>query len=92
LKINRAAKSQISTVQKGDDNAIWIRKIVARDESPASMSRLETKLADLGFDQLMCSSNCKPAVERRGRQNLSPDTLNEVQTVRELLTAVQARR
>ncbi|HXG83670.1 MAG TPA: AMP-binding protein, partial [Pyrinomonadaceae bacterium] len=82
-------KSQISTTQKGDDNAIWIRKIAANvTNRPLSDVTLETKLADLGFDSLMFVE-LQAAVEDAGGKILSPDTLNEVQTVRELLTAVQ---
>ncbi|MDQ3321556.1 MAG: AMP-binding protein [Acidobacteriota bacterium] len=82
-------KSQISTVQKGDDNAIWIRKIVASvTNRPLADVAFETKLADLGFDSLMFVE-LQAAVEDAGGKILSPDTLNEAQTVRELLTAVQ---
>jgi len=82
-------KSQVSTNQKGDDNAIWIRKIAANVTNRSlSDVQLETKLADLGFDSLMFVE-LQAAVEDAGGKILSPDTLNEVQSVRELLTAVQ---
>ena len=48
----------------------------------------EDKLADLGFDSLMFVE-LQAAVEDAGGRVLSPDNLNEVQSVRELLTAVQ---
>ena len=51
-------------------------------------SRWSDKLADLGFDSLMFVE-LQAAVEDAGGRVISPDTLNEVQTVRELLTAVQ---
>ena len=74
---------------KGDDNQLWIRKIVATVSSrPLSDVTIEDKLADLGFDSLMFVE-LQAAVEDAGGRVLSPDTLNEVQTVRELLTAVQ---
>ncbi|HKP69979.1 MAG TPA: AMP-binding protein [Pyrinomonadaceae bacterium] len=74
---------------KGDDNALWIRKIVATVSSrPLSDVIIDDKLADLGFDSLMFVE-LQAAVEDAGGRVLSPDTLNEVQTVRELLTAVQ---
>ncbi|HEX6125594.1 MAG TPA: AMP-binding protein [Pyrinomonadaceae bacterium] len=74
---------------KGDDNALWIRKIVATvSNRPLSDIAVEDKLADLGFDSLMFVE-LQAAVEDAGGRVLSPDTLNEVQTVRELLTAVQ---
>lgn len=74
---------------KGDDTALWIRKIVASVSNRAlSEIGLTDKLADLGFDSLMFVE-LQAAVEDAGGRVVSPDTLNEVQTVRELLTAVQ---
>src|SRR5687768_11873957 len=74
---------------KGDDNALWIRKIVATvSNRPLSDIAIEDKLADLGFDSLMFVE-LQGAVEDAGGRIPSPDTLNEVQSVRELLTAVQ---
>jgi long-chain acyl-CoA synthetase len=74
---------------KGDDTALWIRKIVATVSNRAlSEVALADKLADLGFDSLMFVE-LQAAVEDAGGRVISPDTLNEVQTVRELLTAVQ---
>ena len=74
---------------KGDDNMLWIRKVVASvSNRPLSDIAVEDKLADLGFDSLMFVE-LQAAVEDAGGRILSPDTLNEVQSVRELLTAVQ---
>lgn len=74
---------------KGDDTALWIRKIVASVSNRVlSEVELSDKLADLGFDSLMFVE-LQAAVEDAGGRVISPDTLNEVQTVRELLTAVQ---
>lgn len=74
---------------KGDDTALWIRKIVASVSNRAlSEVALTDKLADLGFDSLMFVE-LQAAVEDAGGRVISPDTLNEVETVRELLTAVQ---
>ncbi len=84
------AKSKTKTVveAKGDDNAVWIRKIVASvSNRPLSDVVMEDKLADLGFDSLMFVE-LQAAVEDAGGRVVSPDTLNEVQSVRELLTAV----
>ena len=82
-KTNRIAET------KGDDTALWIRKIVATVSNRAlSEVALSDKLADLGFDSLMFVE-LQAAVEDAGGRVLSPDTLNEVQSVRELLTAVQ---
>jgi len=74
---------------KGDDNVLWMRKVVA-SVSNRSLTDvfIEDKLADLGFDSLMFVE-LQAAVEDAGGRVLSPDTLNEVQSVRELLTAVQ---
>lgn len=85
------AKSKTRTIveSKGDDNMLWIRKVVASvSNRPLSDVAVEDKLADLGFDSLMFVE-LQAAVEDAGGRVLSPDTLNEVQTVRELLTAVQ---
>lgn len=74
---------------KGDDNMLWIRKIVATvSNRPLSDVVIEDKLADLGFDSLMFVE-LQAAIEDAGGRVLSPDSLNEVQSVRELLTAVQ---
>lgn len=74
---------------KGDDNLMWIRKVVASVSArPLSDVAIDDKLIDLGFDSLMFVE-LQAAVEDAGGKVLSPDTLNEIQTVRELLTAVQ---
>jgi long-chain acyl-CoA synthetase len=81
-------KTKAAVESKGDDNALWIRKIVATVSSRAlSEVAIEDKLSDLGFDSLMFVE-LQAAVEDAGGRVISPDTLNEVQTVRELLTAV----
>jgi long-chain acyl-CoA synthetase len=82
-------KTKAAVEAKGDDNTLWIRKIVATvSNRPLSDIAIEDKLADLGFDSLMFVE-LQAAVEDAGGRVLSPDTLNEVQSVRELLTAVQ---
>ena len=81
-------KTKAAVESKGDDNALWIRKIVATVSSrPLSDVAIDDKLADLGFDSLMFVE-LQAAVEDAGGRVIAPDTLNEVQTVRELLTAV----
>ncbi len=85
------AKSKTKTVVEatGDDNLLWIRKVVATvSNRPLSDIAVEDKLADLGFDSLMFVE-LQAAVEDAGGRVLSPDTLNEIQSVRELLTAIQ---
>jgi long-chain acyl-CoA synthetase len=89
LEDRAKTKTKAAVEAKGDDNSLWIRKIVASVSSrPLSDVVLEDKLTDLGFDSLMFVE-LQAAVEDAGGQVMSPDTLNEVQTVRELLTAVK---
>lgn len=81
-------KTKAVVESKGDDNALWIRKVVASVSNRAfSEVAMTDKLADLGFDSLMFVE-LQAAVEDAGGRVIDPDTLNEVQTVRELLTAV----
>jgi len=88
LEERAKSKTRTTVETKGDDNAVWIRKIVAGVSSrPLADVAMEDKLADLGFDSLMFVE-LQAAVEDAGGRVLSPDTLNEIQTVRELLTAV----
>ena len=85
---DRSRRTKSSVEPKGDDNTLWIRKIVATvSNRPLSDVDIEDKLADLGFDSLMFVE-LQAAVEDAGGRVLSPDSLNEVQSVRELLTAV----
>ena len=89
LEAKSKNKTKIASDSKGDDTALWIRKIVASvSNRPLSDVVIEDKLADLGFDSLMFVE-LQAAVEDAGGRVMSPDTLNEVQSVRELLTAVQ---
>ncbi len=89
LEAKSKNKTKIVSESKGDDTALWIRKVVASvSNRPLSDVVLEDKLADLGFDSLMFVE-LQAAVEDAGGRVISPDTLNEIQTVRELLTAVQ---
>ncbi len=82
-------KTKVVAETKGDDTALWIRRIVASVANRAlSEIALEDKLVDLGFDSLMFVE-LQAAVEDAGGRIISPDTLNEVETVRELLTAIQ---
>ena len=89
LEERSKTKTKAVVESKGDDNTLWIRKIVATvSNRPLSDVAVEDKLADLGFDSLMFVE-LQAAVEDAGGRVFSPDTLNEVQSVRELLTAVQ---
>jgi long-chain acyl-CoA synthetase len=85
---DRSRRKKSSVEPKGDDNTLWLRKIVATvSNRPLSDIGVEDKLADLGFDSLMFVE-LQAAVEDAGGRVLSPDSLNEVQSVRELMTAV----
>ena len=88
LEERSRSKTKAVVESKGDDNALWIRKVVATVANrPLADVVIEDKLADLGFDSLMFVE-LQAAIEDAGGRVVSPDTLNEVQTVRELLTAV----
>ncbi len=86
----RAKKKTTAVVEsKGDDNILWLRKVIAAVSGrPLSDVAFEDKLIDLGFDSLMFVE-LQAAVEDAGGRIISPDTLNEIESVRELLTAVQ---
>ncbi len=89
LENRSKTKTKAVAESKGDDNMLWIRKIVATvSNRPLSDITATDKLADLGFDSLMFVE-LQAAVEDAGGLVMSPDSLNEVQSVRELLTAVQ---
>ena len=89
LEAKSKNKTKVVSESKGDDTALWVRKIVASvSNRPLSDVAMEDKLADLGFDSLMFVE-LQAAVEDAGGRVISPDTLNEIQSVRELLTAVQ---
>jgi long-chain acyl-CoA synthetase len=86
---NSKDKTKVVAETKGDDTAVWVRRIVASVSNRAlSEITLEDKLVDLGFDSLMFVE-LQAAVEDAGGRIVSPDTLNEVEIVRELLNAVQ---
>jgi long-chain acyl-CoA synthetase len=86
----RSKKKTTAVIEsKGDDNILWLRKVVAAVSGrPLAEVSFDDRLADLGFDSLMFVE-LQAAVEDAGGRILSPDTLNEVQTMRELLAAVQ---
>ncbi|MFV0387179.1 MAG: AMP-binding protein [Pyrinomonadaceae bacterium] len=74
---------------KGDDSLAWIRNIVASvSNHPIGEVLANTRLTDLGFDSLMFVE-LQGAIEDGGGRVLSPDELNEVQTVSEILTQVK---
>lgn len=75
--------------EKTDSNLTWLRRIVA-DVASRPLAEVESgsRLDDLGFDSLMFVE-LAAAIEDGGGKILSPDTLNEVQSIRELMGAVQ---
>src|SRR5205085_3401367 len=54
LEDRSKTKTKSVAESKGDDNVLWIRKIVASvSNRPLSDIAIEDRLADLGFDSLM---------------------------------------
>ncbi|MDH3529032.1 MAG: AMP-binding protein, partial [Acidobacteriota bacterium] len=89
LQNRSRSKTKTAVDLKGDSNMLWIRKIVASvsGRELADVSA-DSALTDIGFDSLMFVE-LQGAVEDGGGRVLSPDELNEVQKVRELLQAVE---
>jgi long-chain acyl-CoA synthetase len=88
LRDRKKSKSKPAVDVKGDSNLLWIRKIVASvSDNPLEDVAADSALTDLGFDSLMFVE-LQGAVEDGGGRVLSPDELNEVLVVKELLTAV----
>ncbi|MCA1616322.1 MAG: AMP-binding protein, partial [Acidobacteria bacterium] len=72
-----------------ESGAGWLLEVVAQvSNRPLSDIRLDTRLADLGFDSLMFVE-LATAVELAGGTLKSPDTLNQVHDVRELSSFVE---
>ncbi len=89
LESRQKSKTNEVVDSKGDDNILWIRKIVASvSNQRLSDVNSKSRLIDLGFDSLMFVE-LQAAVEDSGGRVLSPDELSEVLTVREILTVVQ---
>ncbi len=89
LQDRARTKTKSVVDSKSDSNLLWIRKIVSSvSDHPISDVAGDTAMTDLGFDSLMFVE-LQAAVEDAGGRVLSPDELNEVQTVRELLAAVE---
>ena len=88
LQDRSKTKTKKVSEKKGDSDLLWIRKIVA-NVSSNELSDVDgtSNLSDIGFDSLMFVE-LQAAIEDAGGRVLSPDELNEVQTVREILTAV----
>jgi long-chain acyl-CoA synthetase len=94
LKLMQAMEERTQTSPqdaKGEEltgDAAWLVEIVASVSNRAlDEVSINTRLADLGFDSLMFVELAQ-AIENGGGTLTAPDRLNEVQDVRELLTAV----
>ncbi|HVF54642.1 MAG TPA: AMP-binding protein [Pyrinomonadaceae bacterium] len=75
--------------RKGD--AGWLIEIVLTvSNRPRAQVSLDSRLSDLGFDSLMFVE-LATAIEHGGGTIISPETLNEVQSVRELQAVVTRR-
>ncbi|MCA1817706.1 MAG: AMP-binding protein, partial [Acidobacteria bacterium] len=70
----------------------WLLDIVASVSSrPRDEVTLDARLSELGFDSLMFVELAS-AIEQAGGALKSPDTLNQVQDVRELLSVVERKQ
>src|ERR1700754_1372398 len=91
--IEQSQKSgrQAAVKESANADSVWLYGIVA---SVSNRSRSEvtadSRLADLGFDSLMFVE-LATAIENAGGSISSPERFNEVQDVRELLTAVSRK-
>jgi long-chain acyl-CoA synthetase len=78
--------------EQRETSADWLLDIIATVSSrPRSEVGVDTKLAELGFDSLMFVE-LAAAIEQAGGALKSPDTLNQVQDVRELVSVVESKR
>ncbi len=78
--------------QREERGADWLIEIVATVANrPRAEVSLDTKLGELGFDSLMFVE-LATAIENAGGALKSPDTLNQVQDVRELVGVVESKR
>ncbi len=93
-KIEERAREGIkesSSARDSGGETAWLIDLVAHvSNRPRAQVSLDTRMSDLGFDSLMFVELAS-AIEQTGGTLLSPDTLNEVQVVRELQTVVKRR-
>ena len=89
LENKTKGENKFKSERKTDGNVAWLCDIVATVANrPRAEVSLESRLSDFGFDSLMYVELAS-AIEDAGGRLLSPDTLNEVQDMRELLAAVE---
>ncbi len=80
--------NRVQTEKRATSDKHWIVEIVAQvSNRSVNEISLDSRLADLGFDSLMFVELAS-AIENAGGVLLSPDTLNEIQDVRELFIMV----
>ncbi|HVG29567.1 MAG TPA: AMP-binding protein [Pyrinomonadaceae bacterium] len=96
VRMMQALEQGERTLAAGDEReergSDWLLDIIAHVSNRArSEVTLDARLGDLGFDSLMFVE-LATAIEQAGGALKSPDTLNQVQDVRELLTVVERRR
>jgi long-chain acyl-CoA synthetase len=89
LEEKTKGETKFQSDKEADSNAAWLIDIVAAVANrPRSEVSMDSRLSDFGFDSLMYVELAS-AIEDAGGKLLSPDTLNEVQDMRELLAVVQ---
>lgn len=95
LEQSMRAAGRVKAEAAKDDKQGWLFEVVATvTNRPRAEITLDTRFSDLGFDSLMYVE-LATAIENAGGTLIAPDTLNEVQDVRELSNAVtrqQARK
>ena len=88
LEESLRAAGRVKSESVKDDKQAWLLNVVANvSNRPRSEISMETRFSDLGFDSLMYVE-LATAIENAGGTLIAPDTLNEVQDVRELSNAV----
>lgn len=89
LEAKTKGENKFKSDKKPDGNVAWLCDIVATVANrPRAEVSLDSRFSDFGFDSLMYVELAS-AIEDAGGKLLSPDTLNEVQDMRELLSAVE---
>jgi long-chain acyl-CoA synthetase len=84
-------KESVSARDTGGGETAWLIDLIAHvSNRPRAQISLDTRMSDIGFDSLMFVE-LATAIENAGGALLSPDSLNEVQDVRELQTVVKRR-
>ena len=92
LEQSMRAAGRVKAEAARDDKQAWLIEVVAIvTNRPRAEITLETRFSDLGFDSLMYVE-LATAIENAGGSLISPDTLNEVQDLRELSNAVTRQR